>query len=109
MIGRIIDTRDPDTYISYDVYEECIRLARIATEENRARLEKMANDKLSPIGISMELSVRENTLGRVFMTISSIKDGEKEIMHICQISDGDDMEKDTKMCIKKLFDEYIEK
>ena len=109
MTGRIVDLRDPDTYIPYSVYAECVENARKRNEERRCELEKWANKKLHPIGLSMKLKIWFGSTGRTYMDIIKVEKGNESKVYLCRLSDGENMEKETKRCVKELFDEYLKR
>ena len=66
---RIIDLRDPDDYISFNVYADCVKRAEEATNREIETLEKEANEKLSKIGVTLLIEKEKVLYDRTFANI----------------------------------------
>lgn len=106
-MGRIIDLRDPDDYIPFDVYQSCVERAEKATNELVSRLEKEFNEKLSVLNKKILLKKWKSTNWRTYVDIFCIINGEEKFLHRSALSDGDDLEKDVRKCCKQIVCEYF--
>lgn len=52
-MGRIIDLRDPDTYISFDDYEMAVTKAKKANKQRRADLMNRINERIKPLNMEV--------------------------------------------------------
>ena len=106
-MGRIIDLRDPDDYIPYEVYSECVRNAEEATNREIAKLEKEANEKLSEINIAITIKKWKGTDFRTYADIFCITNGQNKKIHCSRLSDGADLKKDVQNCLKSIVCEHF--
>lgn len=106
-MGRIIDLRDPDDYIPFDVYQSCVERAEKSRKELISRLEKELNEKLSVINTKIILKEWKTTNWRTFVDIRCTINGEEKLLHQSNLSDGADLENDVRKCCKQIVCEYF--
>lgn len=107
-MGRIVDLRDPDTYMSVSEYAKCVERARKANDEKRKIFQDEMNEKLKPYNIKIKLVsklINDRTYTNIFLFN---KYGERYELGTCYESNGEDIKETTKKLIRLYFNKIID-
>jgi hypothetical protein len=106
-MGRIIDTRDPDTYMSFSEYERICKEARAKWDKVREDFKIDINKKLSVLNAEIDFDTRLVN-NRTYTDIYLIMNGNRVKLGCCYESDGEDVDKTTKKFLKKHFEGFLD-
>lgn len=106
-MGRIIDTRDPDTYISFEEYENCVKRARAKWDKVRENFKIDINKKLLVLNAEIDFDSRLIN-DRTYTDIYLIMNGNRVKLGCCYESNGEYIDKTTKKFLKKHFEEFLD-
>lgn len=105
-MGRIIDLRDPDTYMSFSEYENACMKARAKWDKVRNDFKTEMNKKLSVLNIAIDFDsrlVNDRTCTDVYLFMN----GNRIKLGCCYESSGDYVDKKTKELLRNYFNELL--
>lgn len=101
-MGRIIDTRDPDTYMSLSEYARCIEEAIKANEEKKRLFQDEMNEKLKEYNIQIKFHTLDIN-DRTYTDIYLVQEDKQTKLGCCFDCNGDDIKKVTKKALQDHF------